>query len=247
MRLILISANAAFLALTGSVTGQDAANEPPLPQPRPQSLGEAPEASDSPDTERPEKETEPARIYQTACPALLSGRIVGQLQEPIAENQCGLQNPIAVSAIEVNGREISLAGAPVTDCGVATVLADWAEAVDAHAKATLGTRIATLGTGTGYQCRLRNGEDTGFLSEHGRGNALDLASISFEDGSTISILDDWQTRPASQQAKFLAFAHGAACARFTTVLGPEANADHEDHFHFDLGCHGQSCTAVICQ
>jgi hypothetical protein len=34
-------------------------------------------------------------------------------------------------------------------------------------------------------------------------------------------------------AEFLKFVHDKACQRFGTVLGPEANAAHKDHFHFD--------------
>lgn len=236
---IAIAALAAFLALSGAAFPQEQPPEPPLPQPRPSDLG-------APQTQAREDE-EPARIYQTACPALLTGRVVGEMRPPLAERQCGLQSPVGLDVVIVNGREIALPGSPVTNCAMATALADWAEAVDAHARATLGKGIASLATGPGYQCRLRYGADEGFLSEHGRGNALDIVSVGFEDGSAVSVLEDWRRLPAGGEARFLAFAHGAACARFTTVLGPEANADHEDHFHFDLGCHGRTCTAVICE
>jgi hypothetical protein len=41
--------------------------------------------------------------------------------------------------------------------------------------------------------------------------------------------------PSSRpEAIFLRQLHRGACKRFTTVLGPEANADHRDHFHLDL-------------
>lgn len=222
--------------------------EPPLPQPRPDTPVMAEEESEgSVDAAAGDGRGLPDRIYQTACPALLAGRIVGEMQPPLSENSCGLQSPIAVSALMVNGREIALPETPVTNCAMAMAFAGWAEEVDSFARATLGTRIERLSTGPGYQCRLRYGAESGFLSEHGRGNAIDIAAIGFDDGTSVSVLEDWRRLPVSSEAKFLAFAHGAACARFTTVLGPEANADHEDHFHFDLGCHGQSCTAVICE
>ena len=220
-----------------------AQDQPPLPQPRPEGLGEA-QAVPEPD----EIEEETAeRVYQAACPALLSGRIVGDMVPPLAEGDCGLQCPIAVSALVVGGREISLSGTPVTNCAMATTLADWAEAVDAYAGAALDTQIESLSTGPGYTCRLRNGADTGFVSEHALGNAVDITAITLANGESIAVLDDWSATPVRDAAKFLGFAHGAACGRFTTVLGPAANADHEDHFHFDLGCHGQSCTAQICE
>lgn len=40
--------------------------------------------------------------------------------------------------------------------------------------------------------------------------------------------------PDDQIALFLRAAHGAACRRFGTVLGPEANEAHRNHFHLDM-------------
>lgn len=242
-----------------------AQDEPPLPQPRPQGIGEAqPEEENQALSEEEEDEAseprpgddEPApdqeeveeRIYQAACPALLTGRIVGEMVPPLSQGTCGLQSPIAVSALMINGRQVMLSETLTTNCSMATAFAEWAEEVDAYAGATLDTHVETLATGPGYVCRLRNNADTGFVSEHGLGNAIDIASVGLADGTTISVLEDWDlSEDEPGPARFLDFAHSAACGRFTTVLGPEANADHEDHLHFDLGCHGQSCTAQICE
>jgi hypothetical protein len=38
----------------------------------------------------------------------------------------------------------------------------------------------------------------------------------------------------ARRTQFLRQAHAAACKYFGTVLGPEANADHENHFHVDM-------------
>jgi len=38
----------------------------------------------------------------------------------------------------------------------------------------------------------------------------------------------------SAEAQFLRRLHKGACGVFGTVLGPEANEAHRDHFHFDL-------------
>lgn len=40
--------------------------------------------------------------------------------------------------------------------------------------------------------------------------------------------------PASTEAAFLRRLHRGACGTFGTVLGPEANEAHRNHFHFDL-------------
>ena len=36
------------------------------------------------------------------------------------------------------------------------------------------------------------------------------------------------------KAQFVKFLHEDACRRFGTVLGPDANAAHKDHFHLDM-------------
>ncbi len=41
-------------------------------------------------------------------------------------------------------------------------------------------------------------------------------------------------RPPAQELSFLKELHAGACGIFTTVLGPQANRAHHDHFHLDL-------------
>jgi len=41
-------------------------------------------------------------------------------------------------------------------------------------------------------------------------------------------------KPPGPQAQFLHEIHAAACRLFGTTLGPEANADHRNHFHVDM-------------
>ncbi len=188
----------------------------------------------------------PPRIYQSACPAMLLGRVEATALPPIADGQCGTQSPLSVTGILANGRMVPLSGAIETDCGMASALPAWLEAVDSYLVARENTRIAELVVGTSYMCRNVNNGATGNLSFHGFANALDIVGFRLEDGRFVTVLDDWD-EALSPEGRLLRFAHGAACANFTTVLGPEANAQHEDHFHFDLGCHGQSCTARICE
>ncbi len=40
--------------------------------------------------------------------------------------------------------------------------------------------------------------------------------------------------PANERSDFMRRIHKAACGGFSTVLGPEANDAHKDHFHFDM-------------
>jgi hypothetical protein len=224
------------------------ADDPPLPRPRPEGADqpvatEEPEGGQESVEPRPE-ETE--RIYQTACPALISGVVVGEMLGPIAEGQCGLRSPLRVTAVRINGSEIGFSSPVTTNCQLAGALADWLGEVDAYAGAALESGIATLNTGTSLMCRNRYGAEDGFVSEHGFGNAVDVLGFTLDNGETIGVETGWPA-VTTPTGKLLRQAHGAACGRFTTVLGPEANDEHADHFHLDLGCHGQSCMAQICE
>ena len=215
---------------------------PPLPRPRP----EDEPAEEEVEAPEPVAEAEPDRVYQTACPAVLSGTVVGEMIEPIADGICEAQSPLLVTAVRVNGREIGLSSPVTTNCSMAGAFADWVGEVDAYSGAALDSPIETVTTGTSMMCRNRVGDGDGFVSEHGFANALDIVGFTLADGTAISVEADWDDA-AALPGRLLRQAHGAACGRFTTVLGPEANAEHEDHFHLDLGCHGQSCTARICE
>lgn len=239
---------------------EEAETPPPLPKPRPEGLGEEepevpvePEVAPEPEI-APEPEPEPVaeeavvdeRIYQTACPAVISGAVVAKMLPPLAEGVCMVQSPLEVTALNLNGKTVELTSPVQTNCEMATAMVDWAQDVDAYAKAALDSELTALQTGTSYMCRARVGGAEQFTSEHGFANAIDVVGFTLADGRSIVVKENWL--PATTpEAKLLRQSHGAACGKFTTVLGPEANADHEDHLHVDLGCHGQTCTAQICE
>lgn len=234
---------------------EEAETPPPLPKPRPEGLGEEPEPEvpveeavpePAPAPEPPAAEVVDDRIYQTACPAVISGKVVAKMLPPIAEGVCVAQSPLEVTALNLNGKTVELTSPIQTNCEMATALVDWAGEVDAYAKAALDSELTALQTGTSYMCRARVGGAEQFTSEHGFANAVDIVGFTLADGRSIAVKENWL--PATTpEAKLLRQSHGAACGKFTTVLGPEANADHEDHLHLDLGCHGQTCTAQICE
>lgn len=92
------------------------------------------------------------------------------------------------------------------------------------------TRIKHLGT---YSCRNINNAAEGRRSEHATANAVDVAGFVLADGTEISVLKDWGK--GGPEDRFLRRVHDRACDHFDTVLGPEYNELHRDHFHFDNG------------
>lgn len=196
--------------------------------------------------EPPKEPTAPPRVYQTACPAMLLGKIEAKALPPISDGQCGTQSPLSVTGVLANGRMVPLSGGVETDCGMASALPPWIESIDSYLLAKENTQIAGVVAGTSYMCRNVNNGSGGNLSFHAFADALDVVGFKLEDGRFVTVEGGWSAA-LSPEGRLLRFAHDSACAHFTTVLGPEANGLHEDHLHLDLGCHGKSCTARLCE
>lgn len=90
------------------------------------------------------------------------------------------------------------------------------------------SRIETYGS---FSCRTIAG--TRLRSQHSYANAIDIAGFELADGRTISVLNDWRTD--TQEGRYLKRVHRAACRLFSVSLGPDYNAAHADHFHYDMG------------
>ncbi|MCI4591264.1 extensin family protein [Sphingobium sp. BYY-5] len=134
-------------------------------------------------------------------------------------------------------------GVPATNlgamtCNLAANFAAWARyGAQPAARLILGAEIAKIETFGTYNCRPIAG--SGKLSEHAHSNAIDVSAFVLSDGRRISIQKDWNGDKQTRQ--FLSVVHASACKRFKTVLSPDYNAAHHDHFHFDMGGKGGFC------
>ena len=217
-------------------------SDPALPLPRPP----APEAdgNDNQGSDAPPEQAEP-RIYQTACPAVFSGKLVAEALPPVGEGLCQVRSPLSVTGIVVEGREVPLSNPAVTGCALAGQVAEWVARADAYTQSVFKSGVAEVRVGTSYQCRSRNHQEGAPMSEHSFADALDVTGFTLADGTTLSLPHDWTGNGA--EARAMRYAHDAACGLFTTVLGPDTNSLHKDHLHLDLGCHGATCTYRICE
>ena len=102
-------------------------------------------------------------------------------------------------------------------------------AADTHLGAEI-VRISHFGT---YACRNVNNSETGRRSEHARAAAIDFAGVQLENGESVTVDQDYDS--ADEKGAFLEEIKDGACALFPTVLGPDYNAAHRNHFHFDDG------------
>ena len=136
--------------------------------------------------------------------------------------------------------KLSEAGVPVSNlgamnCSLAATFTAWVRnGVMPAARLYLGAELAKVETFGSYSCRNINGALAGKLSEHASANAVDVSGFVLADGRRITIKGDW-TNSDPGVRRFLAAIHTSACRRFKTVLSPNYNALHADHFHLDMG------------
>ena len=138
---------------------------------------------------------------------------------------CGALFPVlvtSVSGIDIEGKGLTLS------CPIAERFANWIRKdvkrlPKKHGKEAL-QQINHMGS---YNCRKIAGSSS--WSQHSFANAIDIEGVVFEDGETLTILDDWENEQLLQDMAT------TACDRFNVVLSPNYNERHKDHLHFDLG------------
>lgn len=175
----------------------------------------------------PARIAQPGRNNGTLCGVV---GLQGEEIEPITGriNGCGI--PDAVRLRVVHG--ITLTTPATINCTTAQSVSEWVLDADEIIGNT-GGGIANLRVVASYACRSRNSRGGARLSEHATGNAIDIAGIGLQNGSELSVLSDWRSGNASIMRNL----HSAACGTFGTVLGPESDRFHQDHFHFDVASH----------
>lgn len=149
--------------------------------------------------------------------------------EPLKDEMgCSASYPVTVSRLS---ETVELRPPAVLTCAMAEASARF---VHDHAgpltRGALGSDLAAIEQVSAYVCRPRNG--TKKLSEHAFANALDWGSLVLEDGTRIEVQAHGSAAP--RRSRLVKAIQKAACGPFKTVLGPGSDADHADHFHFDL-------------
>lgn len=141
----------------------------------------------------------------------------------------------AVGAVQLLDMGTPVANLGAMTCPLARQFARWTrEAVQPAADALLGSRVARIESFGTYSCRPVNSRPGARLSEHGRANAVDIGAFVLADGRRIAVKEGWNGENGDVR-RFLRTVHRAGCRRFGIVLGPDADAFHRDHLHFDMG------------
>jgi hypothetical protein len=149
-----------------------------------------------------------------------AGRIPGKI------SGCGINEGVRVSSVS----GIKLTQPALIDCVTAKSLKTWVDRGLKPAVGRYGGGVTELKVFASYACRTRNSQKGAKISEHGKGRAIDIGVIQLKDGSNISVLRDWKS---GKKGRMLKEMHDSACGPFGTVLGPDSDRFHRDHFHFD--------------
>jgi hypothetical protein len=217
----------AILWLAGAIGGLAAAEDVPLPRPRPpvwvepQTFREAA----GPDFNSAEVTSQPSecrlRLEQVAA--------VEPMPRLIGPGACGGRDMVRLDAVLLADRtRIEVKPSPVLRCEMAESLAAWIRDEAAPRLNAIGAVLRSVDNYDDFECRGRNRVFGAKISEHGMGNAVDVRSFSLADGRVVGLTD-------MTVAKDLRVAlRASACQRFTTVLGPGADGHHEGHIHLDL-------------
>mgnify|MGYP001415216871 CR=1 FL=1 len=190
----------------------------------------------------PEQRRQPSRTAtQTYSPSPSARQCLAELGKsnasftPLPDQYfgggCSTLNTVRLSAIYGDEKHLQVANLGPVACPLANTFAAWARyGVDRAARQILGSGLARIETMGSYSCR--NVAGTGRLSAHATANAIDIGAFILEDGRRISLINGW-SNGTRQERQFLRVVHASACKRFGTVLGPDYNSAHRDHFHLE--------------
>jgi hypothetical protein len=220
------------------------AENPPMPPERPAAFrlrAGMPAATPSPSASA----LVPEKGYCLAMLARLGIEAAPAVQDPNARPQCQIREPVRLSSIRSKARGgglIRLPDNPLLACAFASAFGEWIGSTAAPLlEARLGSPLAEIRTGPGYDCRTINRSASGKTSAHATGEAIDMDRFTLADGRVFLV------GTAGEAADALAAMRRSGCGWFTTVLGPGADPAHASHIHVDVMRHGKSGSYRICQ
>jgi hypothetical protein len=217
----------AIVALIGFCCAAAAADEVPLPRPRPPAWIEPHSFVEA---AAPRFDTVTVTAEPSDCARRLA-LIAATTPMPrlIGPGACGGDDMIELNAVLLaDGASVDIKPAPVLRCAMAERFAIWLREDASPRLATLGSALRAVENFDAFECRGRNRVAGATLSEHGKGNAIDIRVFRLADARVIGLTDTAVARELREGLR------ESACRRFSTVLGPGSDGQHEAHIHLDV-------------
>lgn len=143
---------------------------------------------------------------------------------------CGIDYPIELSGLSGN---IGVKPAVKLNCQVTEAFAKWVKyELAPSSRYRYWSGVQTIKPLGGYSCRTMNSRRGNPMSEHARGNAIDVGKFVLKNGKEIDVRKKGFF--AFREKGLLKAVRSDSCKYFNTVLGPGSDPFHKDHFHFDL-------------
>jgi hypothetical protein len=226
---VLCASHAAWaqLALVPQAKHAQAERSPPAPVALPQEFAPPQEAYAA----FPEEATAAAApAAPSACQVRLAKIAVFQpLPTLVGPGECGAVDAVHLDAVILPDQsKVAVTPAGILRCPMAEELAHWVREDVAPTATKLGSPLRVLDNFDSYECRGRNRVRGATLSEHGRADAIDVRLFKLADGRSLTLTDVNVDKTWRETIK------ASVCARFSTVLGPGSDGNHEEHIHLDL-------------
>lgn len=200
----------------------------PLPHLRPE--GKPVQVASLPPPE-PQLTRPPPAAMSTCGIALARLGVEAEALAPIEEGQCGIAAPVAVASLDDGA--VDFTAKAIIACDTAETLANWMHDTVEPLAEKAGGKLTGIRVADSYSCRNRDNLPDTKLSEHAKGNAIDISAFRI-DKRWVTVKDGWQEDDGNADKDFLVAVRKSACGPFKTVLGPGADVYHTDHFHLDL-------------
>lgn len=143
---------------------------------------------------------------------------------------CGIDYPIELSGLSGG---IAVKPAVKLNCQVTEAFAKWVKyELAPSSRYRYWSGVKTIKPLGGYSCRTMNSRRGNPMSEHARGNAIDVGKFVLKNGKEIDVRRKGFF--AFRERGLLKAVRSDSCKYFNTVLGPGSDPFHKDHFHFDL-------------
>ncbi len=151
------------------------------------------------------------------------------IDDEITAPGCGYTNALRIQRMHMNVSEPF-----AVSCRQALSLAMWERhVVQPAAQRHFGESVTKIEHFGSYACRTVYGRPNANMSHHATADAFDVAGFVIGKDKRIRVLRDWTG--SGREGDFLREVHAGACNYFDSVLGPDYNAAHRDHFHLDRG------------
>ena len=164
----------------------------------------------------------------------------------VTKEGCAVEGAIELDAVASPFGKVTFPGKPTLGCVFARQFTSFVRNAAAPLTfAYLRAKLTAIDTGAGLVCRTRYNAPGEKISEHAKGDAIDVTAFRLENGKALTVKD--ASASGEIDGVWIKTIRATGCGYFTTILGPGSNEAHKDHLHFDYEMRGGNYNYRICE